>query len=376
MIRIIAVLSVLIFVTVMYVFISNENTLSFTDQTDKHIQIITIANEIGSYAKRAEGHLLLYLMLNRTIDRNKFFQRMETLKLNSVQLIKLLNNNTDKKIANNILSLHNKVLFTAKEIILQYDKTHNSNKGFDFKLNENIIGEFHALTSDIRRKAVHLVRTSARKLQYKQDSITDSVGFERWILVIFVVTCLSLLFVIVLLSNKMKHLSQKLHEYSYVDSLTQVGNRRAFEDSYDTEWQRALREKNSLAVILIDVDSFKLINDQHGHKAGDECLANIAKTLQLCLKRPTDIIARYGGDEFVIILPNTSEAMNVAEQCRHAVDAMVCKCNNSNSLSITIGVGVFNVTPELSKEWVLQRVDQALYRGKSAGKNRVEAALI
>ena len=131
-----------------------------------------------------------------------------------------------------------------------------------------------------------------------------------------------------------------------------------------------------MALMIIDIDSFKQVNDLHGHSAGDECLQRIAQTLQSCLKRPTDLIARYGGEEFAIILPNTTEAMMVAEQCRKSVNEMLCPIDSINNLSITIGVGIFTVTSELEKQQVIKQVDQALYRGKNSGKNRVELAVI
>jgi len=221
-----------------------------------------------------------------------------------------------------------------------------------------------------------MVQSSAKDLRLEQTKIYKELYIEKNIIFFTVLICLSLFIVIIILSKKMNLLNEKLHQFSYVDSLTNIENRRAFDEKFEIEWQRALREHSKLALLLIDIDSFKKINDIYGHSVGDACLIKIAKTLKSCLKRTTDIITRYGGEEFAIILPNTSEAMMVAEQCRQSIEALLCTPTHSKDITITIGIGVFKVTQELVKEDVIIKVDQALYRGKSVGKNRVEAATI
>ncbi|HEY9658597.1 MAG TPA: diguanylate cyclase, partial [Allocoleopsis sp.] len=110
------------------------------------------------------------------------------------------------------------------------------------------------------------------------------------------------------LYQQLQSANRDLHRYATTDSLTQVANRRAFEDHLQKEWQRLAREQQPLSLILCDVDYFKRYNDTYGHPAGDICLVQVAQTLQSTLKRPADLVARYGGEEFIIILPNTTNA--------------------------------------------------------------------
>jgi len=360
----------------LFVMVNNQDTLSFNNHTDKHVLIITTANDIASYAKRAEGHVMMYLILNRKMDRQKFFDRMKSLKGNILILSSLQNNINDKKNAEELLLLHDKALISANSLLKTFDVSIKNNSKFNFKLNQNSISKFHDITSNIRRKAVSMVKSSASNLEGEHIRVAKNLDIEKWIIFLTVLMCFSLLFLVILLSKKMNRLSKKLYEFSYTDSLTGIANRREFDEQFDIEWRRSLRDKSSLAFMLIDIDSFKQVNDTHGHSAGDKCLTKIAQTLKSCLKRPTDIIARYGGEEFAIILPNTTEAKILAEQCRSSIDEMNSPVDGVDNLSITIGVGVFNVTPELEKNAVIQKIDQALYRGKVVGKNRVESAVI
>lgn len=113
-------------------------------------------------------------------------------------------------------------------------------------------------------------------------------------------------------------LQKKLEEYSYKDGLTGVANRRMFDTVMNENWNDAIRHQSSLSVILLDIDNFKAYNDLNGHLQGDECLKRIATLLENAAQRPRDFVARFGGEEFVIILPETDTpaAISVAERCR------------------------------------------------------------
>ncbi|NEO95899.1 MAG: diguanylate cyclase [Moorea sp. SIO3G5] len=165
-----------------------------------------------------------------------------------------------------------------------------------------------------------------------------------------------------------------------VDGLTQVYNRRHFDQVFDKEWQRSRRDQLPLAIILIDVDSFKRYNDSYGHQKGDQCLQQIAQAIRDVLKRPADLVARYGGDEFAVVLPNTdaSGATEVAHLIQKAVQGLNI-INNSNNYSnnysspiseqLTLSLGIASEIPKLDQKpgMLIARADSALYQVKATG---------
>jgi diguanylate cyclase (GGDEF)-like protein len=159
------------------------------------------------------------------------------------------------------------------------------------------------------------------------------------------------------------------------DALTGIANRRTFNASLAREWRRMAREAAPIALLLIDVDSFKLFNDRYGHPEGDRALIAVAACIDQCARRPGDHAARFGGEEFVVVLPNTTaaDAERVAERIRTAVLAreIAHADGPAGRLSISIGVAVARPTPDENETALLARADQALYEAKRAGRNRV-----
>ncbi|KJU83980.1 response regulator receiver modulated diguanylate cyclase [Candidatus Magnetobacterium bavaricum] len=161
-----------------------------------------------------------------------------------------------------------------------------------------------------------------------------------------------------------------------IDQLTNVANRRCLEETYNTEWKRSLRNGTPLALIIMDIDFFKQYNDSYGHTKGDVCLQKVSQAIKKSLKRPQDLLARYGGEEFVVILPDTNEAgaLNVAEGIRAAIEAQSIPHRTSKvSGYVTISIGVCVMAANLvdDKDVHLFRADQALYKAKEGGRNRV-----
>ncbi|MFB2897011.1 diguanylate cyclase domain-containing protein [Aerosakkonemataceae cyanobacterium BLCC-F50] len=159
------------------------------------------------------------------------------------------------------------------------------------------------------------------------------------------------------------------------DSLTQIANRRRFDDYLAIEWQRHRREKQPLSLILIDVDYFKKYNDHYGHQRGDDCLIRIAQTLVQVARRATDLVARYGGEEFAVILPNTNieYALVIAENMRMTVEALTLphiKSDVSQYVTLSLGVASFIATRENKLEDLIAQADNALYSAKNSGRNR------
>lgn len=180
-------------------------------------------------------------------------------------------------------------------------------------------------------------------------------------------------------TEKLVELNRTLERLSSSDGLTGIANRRYFDDYLNREWLRGVRNGTGLAVVLLDVDHFKLFNDTYGHQGGDDCLRQVAGTLQSVLKRPTDLAARYGGEEFAAILPQTDEAgaLAVAEQIRKAIEDLHIRHASSpvsTWVTVSIGVASFNVCQEGRQDTLLAAADQALYQAKRTGRNQVKVA--
>jgi two-component system, cell cycle response regulator len=176
--------------------------------------------------------------------------------------------------------------------------------------------------------------------------------------------------------DQLRQVNLKLERLANLDGLTQVANRRRFDDYLAQEWKRSLREEQYLSLILCDVDYFKAYNDSYGHLAGDECLQKVAQTMSNHVKRPADLVARYGGEEFVIVLPNTPAkgAQQVAATLKHQLEEL--QLPHAQSLVkpyVTMSLGVASVIPRpnLSLEDLIACADVALYEAKRQGRNKI-----
>jgi diguanylate cyclase (GGDEF)-like protein len=166
----------------------------------------------------------------------------------------------------------------------------------------------------------------------------------------------------------------KLERISMLDGLTSIENRRAFDIAYHKTWRLCLRERMSLALIMVDIDNFKLLNDTYGHLAGDQTLMRIAEVIKGVIKRPGDLAARYGGEEFVVMLMNTTVegAAFVAEEIRKRVEELGVE-NREIENVITASLGVAALVPQTGMEpnGLIEAADSALYKAKEAGRNKV-----
>jgi diguanylate cyclase (GGDEF)-like protein len=166
----------------------------------------------------------------------------------------------------------------------------------------------------------------------------------------------------------------QLKELSIKDGLTGLFNRRHFDEMLEVEYQRCFREKNWLCVMMLDVDHFKSLNDTYGHQFGDVCLKHIAQTVSEQIRRPPDVVARFGGEEFVVLLPSADVKGGrvVAEKIREAVQQIVIE-NNNEKVSLTVSVGGVSVVPDKRDNYLsaLKQADENLYAAKDAGRNRV-----
>ena len=183
--------------------------------------------------------------------------------------------------------------------------------------------------------------------------------------------------ILVQILNDQGDLSAEESENARIDGLTKIANRRRFDEYLESEWNRHARARQTLALILCDVDHFKLYNDHYGHPAGDECLKQVAAAISQCV-RPGDLVARYGGEEFAIVLPQmeSEAACRIAERIRAAVEAAGLPHANSKVADhVTLSIGAaWMAPPEHARpdaRALIEQADRGLYQAKKNGRNRV-----
>jgi diguanylate cyclase (GGDEF)-like protein/PAS domain S-box-containing protein len=177
------------------------------------------------------------------------------------------------------------------------------------------------------------------------------------------------------IETELQHANQELQRLTTIDGLTQIANRRCFDDYLQKEWKRLTREKLPLSLIMCDVDYFKLYNDNYGHQSGDDCLRAVAKAIENCANRPADLAARYGGEEFTVILPNTGAegAVHIAECIRTQIqDLMIVHAFSQVHDYVTLSLGIASIIPEYNgnPQLLVEASDSALCEAKRSGRNR------
>lgn len=181
--------------------------------------------------------------------------------------------------------------------------------------------------------------------------------------------------------NELQQANQNLKLLANLDSLTQLSNRRGFDDYIQKEWERMHRIKAPLSLIMCDVDFFKSYNDRYLHPNGDKCLIKVAMAMRNTVRRSGDLVARYGGEEFAIVLPNTNAlgAASVAENVRTAIkNLQIAHEASSVCPYVTISVGVSTIIPNQSNDFqaLIHAADRALYQSKSQGRDRVSTLVV
>ena len=174
--------------------------------------------------------------------------------------------------------------------------------------------------------------------------------------------------------SALRKANHKLQKLVCIDGLTQVSNRRKFDEYIKQEWEKIGRENHPLSLILCDIDYFKAYNDTYGHPAGDECLKQVAQAISQAAKRPADLVARYGGEEFAIILPHTNYtgALSVARNIQREIqqlDIKHCASDVCDIVTISLGICTMIPTEEESLEALIGNADKALYQAKQTGRN-------
>jgi len=173
---------------------------------------------------------------------------------------------------------------------------------------------------------------------------------------------------------------QELTRLASIDPLTKVNNRRAFDERFRQEWGRACRDRTSISALFADIDHFKRFNDTYGHAAGDEVLVSVARCIASVARRPTDIVGRYGGEEFTIILPDTDQqgAIAVAESIRQEVLDLgaINEGSATGRITVSVGCATYHPTSGDHLEELLAGADRQMYLAKSAGRNQVKSIAV
>ena len=182
----------------------------------------------------------------------------------------------------------------------------------------------------------------------------------------------------ILSEQELEAANARLTELSATDGLTGIANRRSFDATFQIEWARAARDGSDLGLLMIDVDCFKAYNDHYGHPAGDDCLRMVADLTAATLRRPPDTAARFGGEEFIALLPGTdgAAAMDVADRVRLAIVEAGMAHAGSVFGRVTISIGSASLAPHpgQDRQGLIDLADRALYEAKQSGRNTVRGA--
>lgn len=173
----------------------------------------------------------------------------------------------------------------------------------------------------------------------------------------------------------LKRKQELLEKYAFLDALTEIPNRRRFDEVLEKEWNRAKRSHFPLSLIMIDIDYFKYFNDTYGHGMGDDCLKTVAATLEKSLRRGSDFIARYGGEEFMAILPDTNgnEAVTICQHIADNIKELAIEHSSSSindCITVSMGGATINPNDTIPIEEFIEAADKKMYEAKAAGRNQ------
>lgn len=233
-----------------------------------------------------------------------------------------------------------------------------------------IEAQVHAMNIQLRAKAAEQQRTAAQLTQLLGLLSQEKDDLET--------TLLTLIEHGDAVNEQWQDKLDEAMSLASLDGLTQIANRRRFDEHLTQQWKQMAREQSPIAVILSDIDYFKQYNDLYGHPTGDACLKQVAQALQKSALRPIDLVARYGGEEFGVILPQTdlAGAVEVAKRMQAAIAQLhIPHARSQVSSYITLSLGVACIVPSPDTSWAnhLETVDQQLYRAKQQGRNQIVA---
>ncbi|MDV3438564.1 GGDEF domain-containing protein [Pseudomonas otitidis] len=179
-----------------------------------------------------------------------------------------------------------------------------------------------------------------------------------------------------MLAHKYALANQELAVLSRTDDLTRIANKRHLDETLKREWHRCARTHAPLSVLMLDIDHFKLYNDRYGHLAGDTCIRQVAEAMRGSIREHCDFVARFGGEEFTVVMPGTdlATAQAIAERIRASIESLQVPHAGAQRGYLTVSIGVASTEQPVTREEALVgNADVALYKAKHQGRNRVEA---
>jgi len=367
-----------IVVSMMLIFLwsKHDEEREISERISQHIKIVNISNNISGFVKWAEGHLFMSLMFNNMQDRDKFYEKIENLNVYVAELHHFNLNVNDSHTAQQIKISIDKMIEQGNVVLNSYDLHKNKKNIFSSPEFTKQLNLFHYLSDDIRELGVDLVRSSSKSIEKDKKLIEKEMTLKNKFLMLFSFLVNLFLFIISYQYGKLNSSRVRtnvLCELSYSDSLTGVGNRRKFDEEFEKQWKLSQRTGKEFYLLIIDIDYFKSFNDYYGHTEGDRCLKKVAHLLKNIVSRQTDTVCRYGGEEFAIIMSETTNIMEVAEKCRKGIERLKIANNDSKvSKYLTVSVGAGEVLGDIELSYIdgVKKVDTALYLAKRQGRNQ------
>ena len=353
------------------------------DSTDMAAQKMRLSADLIEIA-RTRTRLSHEMVSERDIfARDDIYQRIESMAVEfsrlHQELEKLPLKENEKNILANQKKLYPQVISLLEELsYLGFEETEEANIVARNLIiheivprQEKVVDGFLKIMRDIQSN----ISTSARA---SSSQHTTNVGYRYTLLVIIVIGSLV---VLVWVARLMSNIEVTLQTESLTDGLTGLSNRRCFDYMLTHIWQRSLRNKKSMSLLLIDIDYFKNYNDFYGHQEGDWCLREVAAIIKQVAFRKSDVAARYGGEEFAIILSDTdiNGAQVVADKLLASIrDRKLPHLQSGieNFVTVSIGIAALEPDDELEEEVLTKSADAALYQSKEAGRNRATVASV
>lgn len=243
------------------------------------------------------------------------------------------------------------------------------------RLRQGVIAQLEVLEADINKISLFNNRLHWEEYQALLKNQNASLNLLLLLITLFFLFAALFLLYAIRFAQAREQLLANMEKISTTDELTQIANRRYFNQTLTLEWNRMMREQKYIALILCDVDYFKRYNDCYGHQAGDVCLHKIAQVLGMVTHRAGDLAARYGGEEFAIILPNTS--LDTAQRAAALLHTQIAKAaiahkdsSVSDYVTMSVGVAIGIPNPNISIDYALKQADEALYQAKENGRNQ------
>jgi len=332
---------------------------------------------MGDITKTAEENLYVFLMVNNAENRNEYLKNISSLQ-NIISTIPANEYSNDLQVTANQLKQSAQSFIDQGNVILEMYES-RSPDFYIFSSSKFIkkIDQFNKKSMDVRKLGLVLADTSEKLLKSDNIPIEDTAGFKNELLIVFSILINFLIFIIFYLLFRLRAHKNKmisLSELSYVDSLTGIGNRRKFDNEFERQWKISTRTGIGFYLLMLDIDYFKNFNDYYGHTEGDRCLKKVSHLLRNMVSRQTDTVCRYGGEEFAIILSESSNVIDVAEKCRKGIEGLKISNKNSKiSEYLTMSIGAGEVLGNVSENYTdgIKKIDIALYLAKRQGRNQV-----